>query len=166
MEGKERCKINGCVIEYPLSLGMCKSHYMRWWRYGNAETPLKKNKPGTPYYAHGYKIINGKREHRTIMEKHLGRSLLPREHVHHINGIKDDNRVENLQVLDIREHGSIEGKKALGIPKPTMRKEPVYHICLFCKQEFRIIDGHHKRKYCSHACYSSNKKGKPWNWKP
>lgn len=37
-------------------------------------------------------------EHILVMERMLGRSLFPDETVHHFNGVRDDNRPENLEV--------------------------------------------------------------------
>lgn len=50
--------------------------------------------------------INGKqvREHRWIMEQHLGRQLERWEHVHHIDGDHLNNTLENLEVLSNADH--------------------------------------------------------------
>ena len=46
------------------------------------------------------------KQHRWVMEGILGRPLLDSEDVHHINGIKDDNSPENLEVINHGDHTS------------------------------------------------------------
>ena len=61
----------------------------------------------------GYKLI-----HRQIMEESLGRPLTKDEVVHHINRNKQDNRIENLQLMTREEHGLLHYLE----PNPDPRK--------------------------------------------
>ena len=75
---------------------------------GHTNSVLDKNpnwKGGRTKDGYGYimvRIGNNKRrrEHIVVMEQHLGRSLTKNERIHHKNGIRDDNRIENLQLFE------------------------------------------------------------------
>lgn len=64
--------------------------------------PFDPKNPNWRKDRHGYMVAYSPdavlRQHRFVMSKHLGRELFSHEHVHHLNGIRDDNRIENLEL--------------------------------------------------------------------
>lgn len=82
------------------------------------------------------------RASRWLVEKSLGRALLPSEQVHHVNGNPLDNRLENLVVLTANEH--------LRLHKQVY---PDQKQCVVCGQWFTVNPRKRRRnKCCSPAC--------------
>lgn len=137
-----QCSVHNCTNKHK-GHGYCRNHLRKFYRYGD---PLGKPPKPKGFIAHGYRLFsNGRnktiKEHRFIMEQHLGRKLLPfpQETVHHINGNKLDNRIENLVVISQSEHSIITHRKA--IIKDNKR------LCLKCNI-FKDFNEFHKDSDC------------------
>lgn len=98
------------------NLGVSQRKLFYWLDKHNIPRRSSTSKGGRTHNAAGYVLVfvgKGAKgsttqgyvyEHRYVMEKHLDRPLRRNEHVHHRNGDRADNRIDNLEVLTPKKH--------------------------------------------------------------
>lgn len=107
------CSVDDCD-RYMWSKNMCSTHNRRLATTGSLDAPAPPKRRYEDWSGMGYVMLYKPdhpsapstgliAEHRVVMEEKLGRQLLPGENVHHINGIRDDNRPENLELWVVHQ---------------------------------------------------------------
>lgn len=164
-----KCSVDGCGQKHAAK-GFCIFHYQRnskgvpldrvkglktgsfnpKWKGGvmsDSHGRILVYSPGHPRPSFGKSHVY---RYRLVMEKHLGRFLESHEIVHHKNGIKTDDRIENLELMTQSEHASLHMK--MRMPGWSMS-----HVkCVKCCQTSQ----RHEAKGMCIKCYGKHRKSK------
>ena len=130
---KPTCTVEGCSSEAKTKK-MCSKHYERTrrgadvltgrydgnhlnWRGGRSQRASGYVSVYLPVSHRFYPEMTTRSghvmQHRLVMAEHLNRPLLPTEEVHHINGVRNDNRIENLELWIKSQPSGIRAKDAV-----------------------------------------------------
>lgn len=139
------CKVCHKTLLYKTKSNLCRKHYIESSPYFGESREKNFNWKGGRFINDaGYIMIRQPehpfannigyvREHRLIMEQHIGRYLKREEIIHHRNEVKTDNRIENLEIINKSDHARKHNTKN--------RK------CIFCNNK------HRARGYCMKHYY-------------
>jgi len=125
---------------------------------------------------HPYKSNSGYvKEHRAVMENYLQKFLDPEENIHHKNGNRQDNRIENLELTTNSNHNNIHWREmSPEIKKPRLqkmtegmikvKKKPRITVVCACGCGENFITPDSKGR--EHQFISGhNQRGKHWTWR-
>lgn len=144
------CSVDNCLSKI-IAKNLCGKHWQRLRKYGSPDICHKYDTKNTliPWLSNGYLHIYYKRKairlHRYIMEQHLNRNLTSDEIVHHINGDRLDNRIENLEV--IINNGT----------HTKIHKKLKYKNCISCGKESLSWNDGFRNGLCK-RCYGINRR--------
>ena len=104
------CSVDGCN-NLSVARGYCSKHYAKFRKYGDPlyrsdwhkkrdESFINDQGYVEVYVGANHPMARDSRvtKHRLVMAESIGRTLKSNENVHHINGVKTDNRPENLEL--------------------------------------------------------------------
>lgn len=131
----------------------------QWSMNGNPITKFEYWWVNQRGYIDGSIFVNGGwrrvKQHRWFMEKHIGRALSPSEDVHHINGDKADNRIENLEIVEHGHHSTHHNNS-----RPHKRG---YKLTLSPEERKRRSDSAKHRKLWTYSSRSTRRGKKARN---